>query len=120
MVNMKVLSIATAVLSFANSALSTSVVQKPLTSENILPSTFTPPQVFRNVNLVRVVNLEKSYPRNTINVIIENISQEPQDEYYLPFTRTEAERLGSLEAKDKKNESLLPFVVEPVAIESSR
>lgn len=118
MVNMKVLSLATAVLSLAGSAFSS--VQKPLTSKNILPSTFTPPQNFRNVNLVRVVNLEKSFPRNIINVVIENVSSEPQDEYFLPFTQHEAEKLGVLEVRDKKDTSLPPFSVEAVAIESAR
>ena len=118
MVNMKVLSFATAVLSLAGSAFSS--VQKPLTSTNILPSTFTPPQNFRNVNLVRVVNLEKSFSRNTINVVIENISEKPQDEYFLPFTKEEAEKLGVLEARDKKDASLQPFQVEVAATEGTR
>ena len=117
MVAIKVLSLATAVLSLAGSALS---LANPESSENILPSTFKPPQVFRNNNLVRAVNLEKSYPRVTINVVIENISPEPQDEYYIPFTRQEAESIGTLEVKDKKDASLPLFVVEPVAIERSR
>lgn len=116
MVAIKVLSLATAVLSLAGSALS---LGNPESSENILPSTFKPPQVFRNNNLVRAVNLEKSYPRVTINVVIENISPEPQDEYYIPFTRQEAESIGTLEVKDKKDASLPLFVVEPVAIERS-
>ena len=118
MVNIKVLSLATAVLSLAGSAFSS--VQKPLTSTNILPSTFTPPQHFRNVNLVRVVNLEKNFARNTINVVIENISEKPQDEYFLPFTKDQAEKLGVLEAKDKKDASLAPFQVEVAATEGTR
>lgn len=117
MVTMKVLSLATAVLSLAGSALS---LANPETSENILPSTFKPPQVFRNNNLVRAINLDKSYPRVTVNVVIENISGEPQDEYYIPFTKQEAETVGSLEVKDKKDASLPPFVVELAAIERSR
>lgn len=120
MVNMKVLSLATAVLSLAGTALSKSNLTKPLSSQNILPSTFKPPQVFKNVNLVRVVNLEKSYPRETVNVVIENISPEAQDEYYIPFTKSQAERIGNLEARDKKEPSLPPFEVEAVAIEGSR
>lgn len=69
---------------------------------------------------MRVVNLEKSFPRNTINVVIENVSPEPQDEYFLPFTKQEAEKLGVLEVRDKKDPSLPPFDVEAVAIESAR
>lgn len=118
MVNIKVLSLATAVLSLAGSAFSS--VHKPLASKNILPSPFAPPQNFRNINLVRVVNLEKSFPRNIINVVIENVSSEPQDQYFLPFTKHEAEKLGVLEVRDKKDTSLAPFSVEAVAVESAR
>ena len=116
MVSMKLLSFATAALSIAGSAFATS----DSSSANILPSTFKPPQVFRNNNLVRAINLDKSYPRVVVNVVIENISKEPQDEYYIPFTSKEAESIGTLEVKDKKDTLLAPFVVEQVAVERFR
>ncbi|KAI9706920.1 MAG: dolichyl-diphosphooligosaccharide--protein glycosyltransferase subunit 1, partial [Bogoriella megaspora] len=78
-------------------------VSKPLSSKQILPSNFKPPQVFKNVNLVRNINLEKSYPRETINVVIENVDKKPQSEYYLPFEPGTIERIGGLEVRDKKN-----------------
>jgi hypothetical protein len=120
MVNMKALSLATAVLSFAGAALSKSTVTKPASSQNILLSTFKPPQVFKNSNIVRSINLEKSYPRDVVNVIIENISPEAQDEYYIPFTTAQAERLGNLEVRDKKNSTIPPFIVEAVSIDGPR
>lgn len=78
-------------------------ISDPLSSRQILPDAFKPPQVFKNVNLVRNVNLEKSYPRETINVVIENIDSNPQSEYYLPFEPGSIERVGGLEVRDKKN-----------------
>ena len=83
-----------------------------LSSKNILPSTFTPPPHFRNVNLVRNINVEKSYPRETINVVIENIAGQAQSEYYLPFEEGTITRTGGLEVKDKKQPERTGFVVE--------
>ncbi|KAI9843830.1 MAG: dolichyl-diphosphooligosaccharide--protein glycosyltransferase subunit 1 [Sclerophora amabilis] len=74
---------------------------KPLSSRIILPSTFKPPQVFKNVNLLRNINLEKCYPRETINVVIENIDSKAQDEYFLPFEASLVDKVGGLEARDK-------------------
>lgn len=89
-------------------------------SKNILPSTFNPPQHFRNTNLVRNINLEKSYPRETINVVVENVDKQPQTEYYLPFEQGVIGRIGGLEAKDKKDASKAPFNVEIVALDETR
>lgn len=89
-------------------------------SRNILPATFKPPQHFRNVNLVRNINLEKSYPRETINVVIENIDGEPQSEYYLPFEQGALGRVGGLEAKDKKEPERGAFVAEVVEVDPYR
>ncbi|KFY25933.1 hypothetical protein V493_04359 [Pseudogymnoascus sp. VKM F-4281 (FW-2241)] len=119
MVNIKALSLATAVLSFAGAALSKSTITKPASSQNILPSTFTPPQVFKNTNIIRSINLEKSYPRNVVNVVIENISPEAQDEYYIPFTTQQAERLGNFEVKDNKDLTGPSFDFEAVSIDGS-
>ena len=63
-------------------------------SRNILPATFKPPQHFRNVNLLRYINLEKSYPRHGINVVVENVDKQPQSEYYVPFEQETAGRVG--------------------------
>lgn len=120
MVNIKALSLATAVLSFAGAALSKSTVTKPGSPQNILRSTFTPPQVFKNTNIIRSINLEKSYPRNVVNVVIENVSPEAQDEYYIPFTTSQAERLSNLEVKDNKDLSTPSFSFESVSIDGPR
>lgn len=89
-------------------------------SKNILPSTFKPPQHFRNTNLVRNINLEKNYPRETINVVIENVDKEAQSEYYLPFEQDVISRMGGLEAKNKKDAEQGAFDVEIVALDEGR
>ncbi|KAF2772658.1 Ribophorin I [Teratosphaeria nubilosa] len=86
-------------------------------SRRILPSTFKPPQHWRNVNLVRNINLEKSYPRETINVVVENIDAAPQSEYYLPFEGGVIGRVGALEVKDKKEPEKNGFVAEIVEVD---
>ena len=89
-------------------------------SRQILPSTFKPPQVFRNVNLVRNINLDKGYPKETTNVVIENIGSSPQDEYYLPFEASVVGRVGGLEVRDKKNPDAGLFAVETVEYDTYR
>lgn len=89
-------------------------------SRDTLGSTFKPPQHFRNVNLVRNINLEKSYPRETINVVIENIDANPHSEYYLPFEAELLSRIGGLEVKDKKEPEKGPFVTEVAEVDPHR
>ncbi|TVY35977.1 Dolichyl-diphosphooligosaccharide--protein glycosyltransferase subunit [Lachnellula subtilissima] len=102
---MRPLAIATAVLSFASAAVCVEKgnLTKPLTSKLILPSTFRPAQNFKNANLVHIINLEKSYPKESINVVIENVASTPQDEYFIPFTSQQMATIGGLEVKDRKN-----------------
>lgn len=99
------LAVVAAVLSWAAPALCEDKgnLTTPLSSRQILPATFKPPQTFKNANLVHIINLERSYARESINTVIENISKEPQSEYYLPFTSRQMETLGGFEAKDRKN-----------------
>jgi len=92
----------------------------PLTSRQILPSNFQPPQVFRNVNLLRNINLEKAYVRETVNVVVENVDSKPQDEYYLPFEADEVEKLGGMEVRDKKDPGKGSFHVEIVEYDTYR
>jgi oligosaccharyltransferase complex subunit alpha (ribophorin I) len=121
MVSMKALSLATAVLSFAAAVVNgESNLTKPLSSTKILPASFKPPQVFKNANLVHLVNLEKGYPRESVNVVIENIGSGPEDEYYIPFTPAQMEKIGTLEVKDKKAPESPLFTVEAVKIDPSR
>ena len=89
-------------------------------SRNILPSTFKPPQHFRNVNLVRNINLEKSYARETINVVIENVDKAAQSEYYMPFEGGTIGRVGGVEVRDKKEPEKGGFIAEVVEVDPYR
>lgn len=89
-------------------------------SSQHIQSAFRPPQHWQNNNLVRSINLEKSYPREYINVVIENISPSPQDEYYIPFEGDRVGKVGSLEVKDKKAAGSKPFVVELLGSDAFR
>jgi oligosaccharyltransferase complex subunit alpha (ribophorin I) len=119
---MRLTAIAAAVLSFTSAVVSAEKgnLTKPLTSRIILPSTFKPPQVFKNINLVHLINLEKSYPKEQINVVIENIAKEPQDEYFIPFTSQQMETIGGLEVRDKKNVDGGLFEVDAVEFDTGR
>ena len=75
----------------------------PPSSHQILPDNFKPPQVFKNANLLRNINLEKGYVRETVNVVIENIDAKDQDTYYIPFKAEVIGNIGGLEVKDKKD-----------------
>lgn len=118
---MRPLAIASAVLSLAATALCAETnLTKPLTSTIILPSTFKPAQNFKNANLVHIINLEKSYPKESINVVIENIAKTPQDEYFIPFTARQMETIGGLEVKDRKDADAGKFAVEAVEFDAER
>ena len=80
-------------------------------SQQILHSDFKPPQVFENVNLVRTTNLEKGYVRETINVVVSNIDNKAQSEYYLPFEYDVVGKIGGIEVRDKKDASKPAFSV---------
>jgi hypothetical protein len=85
-------------------------------SQRILQEDFRPPKVFQNVNLVRNTNLDKGYVRETINVVIENVDEQPQSEYYLPFEYEVMGKIGGLEARDKKNLEKGKFQIEAANI----
>lgn len=95
-------------------------LSEPLRSKQVLPSTFTPPQVFKNANLVRITNLDKAYPRETINVIIENIDSKPQSEYYVPFETSLLSKVGGFEVRDKKAADKGMFKAEVVGLDTER
>jgi oligosaccharyltransferase complex subunit alpha (ribophorin I) len=90
---------------------------EPLSSSNALQGAFTPPQVFKNANLVRTTNLDKAFAREVINVVVENIDQQPHGDYYLPFAAAAMANVGSLEARDKKNAAAGPLTVDAVAMD---
>jgi len=83
-------------------------------------STFSPPQVFKNANLVHIISLEKNYVKENINVVLENIAPGPQDEYFLPFTQEQMERVGGFEVKDRKDAQAGPFEVALVEYDANK
>ena len=91
-----------------------------LSSHQILPNGFKPPQVFKNANLLRNINLEKGYVRETVNVVIENIDGKEQDTYYIPFRAETISHVGGLEVKDKKDPEKPAFRCEVVEYDPYR
>ncbi|KAL9103970.1 MAG: hypothetical protein Q9163_001032 [Psora crenata] len=85
-----------------------------LASRQILPDSFKPPQVFKNVNLMRNTNLEKGYVRETVNVVIENIDSQPQDHYFIPFKAETISKVGGLQVRDKRDPEKPAFHAEVV------
>lgn len=65
---------------------------------------FTPPQVFKNVNLLRTFDLTRHYVKETTAVIVENVSQEPQSDYFVPFPRNALSKVSWIGARDKKGD----------------
>src|SRR6266536_524635 len=116
---MRALRFAAAVCSFLAVHADSNLTNAP-TSQQILPSTFKPPQVFKNVNLLRNINLEKGYARETVNVVVENVDKAPQSEYYLPFDADNIGKVGELEVADKKSPEKGNFNVEVVEYDPNR
>ncbi|KAM4055159.1 ribophorin I domain-containing protein [Hirsutella rhossiliensis] len=108
---MKSLSVASALLGL----LATTVAgSQPSSSKVSLPAEFKPPQVFKNANLVHIISLEKNYAKEQINVLVENVSKGPQDEYFVPFTADQMARVGGFEAKDRKDADAGPFRADAI------
>ncbi|RAH45953.1 dolichyl-diphosphooligosaccharide--protein glycotransferase subunit OST1 [Aspergillus brunneoviolaceus CBS 621.78] len=85
-----------------------------------LPSDFKPAQVFKNTNLVRNTNLEKSYLRETINVVVENVAKQAQSDYYLALPSDLYDKVGVLEVRDKSAPEKGRLDVQATEIDSSR
>lgn len=118
---MKPFSITSALLGLVSSALvASAATDTSRTSKVILPAEFKPPQVFKNVNLVHIISLEKNYAKEQINVLIENVASAPQDEYFLPFTADQLSRVGGFEVKDRKNPESASFSAEIVEYDALR
>ena len=79
---------------------------------------FTPPAVFKNLNVARNIDLEKSYVRQSITVEVQNVDEkkESQDEYYLPFAADVEGRMGTFDVRNKDNPDAEPLETESVAI----
>lgn len=91
-----------------------------LASHQILPREFRPSAVFRNTNMMRHTNVEKGFVRETINIVVENIDQAPQQEYFMPFDANRIGRVGGLGAKDKNNPDRPGFRAELVEYDPYR
>ena len=126
---MKLLTFVAGLLSLSSTALSSSssstgaddsTATAARASKVLLPATFTPPQVFKNANLVHILSLEKNYAKEAINVLIENIAKTPQDEYFIPFTIDQMSRIGAFEVKDRKDANAGPFEVHAVEFDPQR
>ncbi|KIX93445.1 uncharacterized protein Z520_10864 [Fonsecaea multimorphosa CBS 102226] len=92
-----ILALCTGVLGAAESNLT-----ERRSTQKILTGDFKPPQVFENTNLVRTINLEKGYVRETTNVLVTNTDKSPQSEYYVPFEYDLMGKIGGFDARDKK------------------
>ncbi|RKF79293.1 Dolichyl-diphosphooligosaccharide--protein glycosyltransferase subunit 1 [Golovinomyces cichoracearum] len=86
----------------------------------VLQSPFTPPLHFRNTNLVHIISLEKNFPRETINAVIENVASSAQDEYYIPFKSEQMKAIGTLEVKNRNDLKKGPLAVQVVKVDSDR
>ena len=84
-----------------------------------LPSAFKPPQVFQHNNLVRDINLDKSYVRETVNVVVENVDANDQTGYYFPIQTELLGTVGGFEARDKKDEIGKTFAVDTFVVGAS-
>lgn len=104
-------------MGFLSTALASATTE---TSKVNQPVEFKPPQVFKNVNLVHIISVEKNFVKEQINVLIENIASEPQDEYFLPFTADQMARAGGFEVKDRKDANNGPFIAEVVEYDALR
>lgn len=113
---MKPLSLASALLGLLAASVAASSPLQPVS----LPAEFKPPQVFKNANLVHVISLEKNYVKEQINVLVENVSKGPQDEYFVPFTADQMARVGGFEVKDRKDADAGPFRTEAVEYDPHR
>ena len=70
------------------------------------------PQTFRHANLLRTIDLTKPYIRDSTALILENIGNVPQTEYFWGVPLELASRLSYLEVKEKKTGSTDLFPVE--------
>ncbi|EPQ62359.1 Bgt-312 [Blumeria graminis f. sp. tritici] len=97
----------------------TDITEGLIVSQLNFPPMFKPPQTFQNINLMRLINLEKAYPQESINVVIKNVAQTAQDEYFIPLTARQKETIGTIEVKDKNNPDQHSFKVQFVKVESN-
>lgn len=87
--------------SLFSGAFADSNLTRPLSSRQILPANFKPPQVWEVSKVEREVNLEKTYAKEQWTVMVKNTDKEPQAEFYIPFEADTISRIGAFEAYEK-------------------
>ncbi|RKF61157.1 Dolichyl-diphosphooligosaccharide--protein glycosyltransferase subunit 1 [Erysiphe neolycopersici] len=87
-----------------------------VSNQIILPGTFTPPPTFKNTKLVRIINLEKNFPRETLNIVVENVDNATQNEYFLSFTSEQMKTVGALEVRDRNEIDEDPLELQAVRV----
>ena len=70
------------------------------------------PQSFQHTNLLRTVDLTKPYVRESTALILENISNTTQTEYYWGIPLDFVPKLSYLEVKEKKTGATELFPIE--------
>src|SRR5271170_4793843 len=70
------------------------------------------PQVFHHTNLLRTIDLTKPYIRDSTAVVVENISNTTQTEYFWPIPSEIGSKMSYLEAREKKTGVSPNFAVE--------
>jgi hypothetical protein len=70
------------------------------------------PQTFRHANLLRTIDLTKPYIRDSTALILENIGNSPQTEYFWGVPLELAPKLSYLEVREKKTGSTDLFPIE--------
>jgi oligosaccharyltransferase complex subunit alpha (ribophorin I) len=99
---MRFSSVVSAVFGLCTAVLSTDTNATTDPTQISLQGDFQPPAVFENTNLVRNINLEKGYVRETTNILVTNTGKEAQTEYYVPFEDDLIGKIGGFDARDKK------------------
>ncbi|ETN39104.1 uncharacterized protein HMPREF1541_05326 [Cyphellophora europaea CBS 101466] len=97
-------------------SLAESNLTTPQSTRQILQGDFKPPQVWENANLVRNTNLEKSYVRETVNLVIKNTDKSPQSEYYFPFDYDVIGNVGGFEVRNRNDDTKTKFKVTTAAL----
>ncbi|KAG9290784.1 hypothetical protein G9A89_011747 [Geosiphon pyriformis] len=77
---------------------------------------FNPPQHWRNVNILRTLDLTSSIVRETTAIVALNVADESFGEYYLPIEELFNEHLAWIEAKERKTDRV--FDVEKAEFDS--
>src|SRR5438876_1992823 len=70
------------------------------------------PQSFCHTNLLRTIDLTKPYVRDSTALILENISNSTQTDYYWGIPLDLVPKLSYLEVREKKTDAVELFPVE--------